>query len=172
MNDLPYFCHVCSAVVYIEDRVECPLCRESFLEVYTAEQETVPYLNGTQGEPTEQHGLFKSLFGGLFRTSRQPRRHQTITSDRRNYAIGPEIHDIITQMREEKQIEENPATQDQLSTIKQVNLPESEVCMVCLNTFQENEAGELYPCNHYFHTPCSNAWLELQSECPICRKSL
>lgn len=171
MCELPYFCHVCSAVVYIEDKPECPRCKESFIEVYNPDDE---YDRQVLVEPPQSRGqrIIQSFLGGMFGRPTQIRKERSIASDRRNYAIGPEIHDIITRMREEKQIEENPATEKQKSFL-QKKLPQQEdVCSICLCEYADEEEGELYPCGHLFHTTCSDAWLKFQSECPICRKPL
>lgn len=172
MHDLPYFCHVCSVVVYPEDKIECPVCREAFLEVYTAEDdsessESVPELAAS----APRKSLFQSLFS-VFERPRAKKQPRSITADRRNYAIGPEIHDIITRLREDKQIPEKPATTEQKALLASQRAPDGETCMVCLELFAADEQGVIYPCQHLFHELCSNAWLQFQSECPICRQSL
>jgi len=173
MSDLPYYCHVCSRVVYIEERIECPNCKQTFLEIY-APEDSGSSDDGRSNEVRRNRGW--SFFSGIFGTfQRQDRRKprqakKSITSDRRNYAIGPEIDDIITRLREEKKIEEKPATENQKNNTRTEVPPEGETCMICLNAIEGQ--GVHYPCEHFFHPICSEAWLKLQSECPICRKSL
>lgn len=174
MCDLPYFCHICTAVVYIEDKIECPICHESFLEIYTQDtDEDSQTSQASEPEPRGGRGLLHTLLGGItVGGARQKKRKQTITSDRRNYAIGPEIHDVITRLREEKNIEENPASNEHKARIEKASLPRGEVCMICLTSFENAGSGAKYPCGHHFHGACSDAWLEVQCECPICRTPL
>ncbi|GLJ39390.1 hypothetical protein SUGI_0804430 [Cryptomeria japonica] len=43
-------------------------------------------------------------------------------------------------------------------------------CSVCLSEFQEDESVRLLPkCNHAFHLPCIDTWLQSHSNCPLCR---
>lgn len=169
MCELPYFCHICSAIVYIEDRPVCPRCKESFIEVYNPEDEDER--QGAQGH-SQGHRFIQRFFGGMFRRSEVARKRGSIAADRRNYAIGPEIHDIITRLREEKKIEENPATDGQKQRLGSQVPQKEDVCSICLCEYSENEEATLYPCSHLFHSTCSDAWLKFQSECPICRQPL
>lgn len=163
MTDLAYFCHICQKIVYIGERVECPYCKEAFLEVY---EESDP---SEEEEYMSRYGLFD-----LLRCRRTPaaKKQKTITSDRRNYAIGPELHDIITRLRDEMGVEENPATKAQKEKLAFVELAENEVCSICFGSFSMTEKGCRYPCSHSFHQSCSDAWLKLQSDCPLCRAPL
>ncbi|KAJ7961461.1 putative Ring finger protein [Quillaja saponaria] len=44
------------------------------------------------------------------------------------------------------------------------------VCAVCLSEFKEAEAIRVLPyCMHVFHVECIDKWLNLHSNCPICR---
>lgn len=159
MSDLPYYCHICDRIIYIGERIECPHCKESFLELHIEETE--------EASPTScPSGLFGFSFFGC------KKKHKTITSDRRNYAIGPEIDDIISRLRDERGVEENPATESQKNALKASFLPVNEVCSICFCPFNPNQMGYVYPCMHYFHQECSEAWLKLQSDCPLCRAPL
>ncbi|EIJ88611.1 hypothetical protein NEPAR06_1523 [Nematocida parisii] len=173
MSDLPYYCHICDRVVYIEDRVQCPQCRESFLELHTEdlddeeERISIPATNCMGGF------LGLSFFGCTRQRAMRPERKRTITSDRRNYAIGPEIDDIISRLRDERGIDENPATEEQRSRLILSEIAGTdEVCTICFCPFEGSQQGYKYPCSHGFHVECSDAWLKLQSDCPMCRKSL
>ncbi|KAI5190255.1 hypothetical protein NEMIN01_0954 [Nematocida minor] len=169
MSDLPYYCHICSRVVYIEDRVVCPHCQESFLELHVEEVEEKEEDGGASSCVGNIFSF--ALFGCQKKTSTR-NRARTITSDRRNYAIGPEIDDIISRLRDEKGVEENPATKEQIDLLKILALPVDEACTICFCPFEPGNKGYKYPCNHHFHIECSDAWLKLQSDCPLCRKSL
>ncbi|KAI5192022.1 hypothetical protein NECID01_1759 [Nematocida sp. AWRm77] len=172
MHDLPYFCHVCMEKVYIQERIECPRCGMPFIEVYNPEDvELEEYSQEEEATVPRRRSLFNALFN-VFERPKPRQRPESITADRRNYAIGPEIHDIITRLREEKQIEENPATGEQKARLRAKVPPPGDTCMICLNEFSPGEESAEYPCQHVFHGACSDAWLNLQSECPICRTSL
>jgi hypothetical protein len=47
-------------------------------------------------------------------------------------------------------------------------------CVICLEEFKDGEWCRLFPhCNHKFHVPCIDAWLECPNlSCPLCRNSL
>ncbi|KAK4476485.1 hypothetical protein RD792_015639 [Penstemon davidsonii] len=49
-------------------------------------------------------------------------------------------------------------------------LIEGTECAVCLSEFEENESLRLLSkCNHAFHLPCIDTWLQSHSNCPLCR---
>lgn len=43
-----------------------------------------------------------------------------------------------------------------------------ETCAVCLGEYVEGELGRCLPCNHRFHQPCIDRWLEQSKLCPLC----
>ncbi|XP_059441793.1 RING-H2 finger protein ATL14-like [Corylus avellana] len=47
-------------------------------------------------------------------------------------------------------------------------------CVICLEEFKDKEWCRFFPhCNHKFHVPCIDAWLECPNlSCPLCRNSL
>lgn len=46
-------------------------------------------------------------------------------------------------------------------------------CAVCLNEFNEDENLRLMPnCEHAFHIPCIDTWLQSHSNCPLCRSTM
>ena len=52
-------------------------------------------------------------------------------------------------------------------------LVEGTECSVCLNEFQEDENLRLLPkCNHAFHIPCIDTWLNSHTNCPMCRAGI
>ncbi|KAI5180887.1 E3 ubiquitin-protein ligase RNF115/126 [Nematocida sp. AWRm80] len=157
MNSLPYYCHICDRIIYIGERIECPFCRSGFIEIHRIE--------------TEEEPMRKSLFHRLFPWANKVQ-NRSISADRRNYAIGAELDDIVTRLTQEKEIKENPATEDQLKRIKDTKITSEEICMICQCDITTEDSVHCYPCLHYFHSPCSEAWLRMQSECPICRQKL
>ncbi|XVE96860.1 hypothetical protein REPUB_Repub02eG0259600 [Reevesia pubescens] len=45
-----------------------------------------------------------------------------------------------------------------------------EICAVCLGDFKEGEQIRVLPdCLHFFHVACIDTWLNLHSNCPLCR---
>ena len=47
-----------------------------------------------------------------------------------------------------------------------------ECCPICLENFNEKEILTTLPCYHTFHKVCIKAWLEKNSNCPVCRVKL
>ncbi|KAI3862493.1 hypothetical protein MKX03_011581 [Papaver bracteatum] len=48
--------------------------------------------------------------------------------------------------------------------------PDSNTCVICLSEYQPKETIKTLPtCNHLFHAYCIDAWLHLNSTCPVCR---
>jgi hypothetical protein len=47
-------------------------------------------------------------------------------------------------------------------------------CVICLEEFKDEEWCRVFPsCNHEFHVPCIDAWLERRNlNCPVCRNPL
>eukprot|EP00897_Mesotaenium_endlicherianum_P008743 jgi/Mesen1/7898/ME000420S07058 len=46
-------------------------------------------------------------------------------------------------------------------------------CAVCLGEYEEGEQLRKLPvCQHSFHVPCIDTWLQTHSTCPLCRTSL
>ncbi|XP_047314049.1 E3 ubiquitin-protein ligase ATL23-like [Impatiens glandulifera] len=46
-------------------------------------------------------------------------------------------------------------------------------CAVCLDEIEDGQIARLIPgCNHGFHIHCADAWLAVNSVCPICRGQL
>ncbi|KAF5809613.1 putative transcription factor C2H2 family [Helianthus annuus] len=53
------------------------------------------------------------------------------------------------------------------------NLIDCTDCSVCLSEFQDNETLRLLPkCNHAFHIPCIDTWLNSHTNCPLCRAGI
>lgn len=188
MNELPYFCHICMTEIYVNDRLECPNCGNDFIELVNPAN---PPHEGYRGSISflEEHGFsesdeerfrgrrFHGIFGriesmlarGFARERKGRARNDRIATDRRNYAIGPEIDDVVTRLLEEKEHTKDPATPEERRLLKKVTLGNEGTCTVCLLPLEEGEDGILFGCMHKFHEPCADAWLEFQSICPNCR---
>jgi hypothetical protein len=48
---------------------------------------------------------------------------------------------------------------------------ECVICMCPVET-QPCQARMVTPCNHFFHTPCLERWMNVKMECPTCRRVL
>ena len=48
-------------------------------------------------------------------------------------------------------------------------LPEEEICSICLMSFQKNDLLRKTPCGHCFHQKCLDDWCENNLSCPVCR---
>ena len=42
-------------------------------------------------------------------------------------------------------------------------------CIICMESFNENELVKQLSCGHIFHEDCINQWLEQQKNCPFCK---
>lgn len=182
MNELPYFCHVCMAEIFVDEQLVCPNCGNDFIELINPSNP--PHEGYGRGfalfglhareEGAERRGHYGllgrlgSIFSGGFSAAAKSRK-DGIATDRRNYAVGPEIDDVITRLREEMEGEKDPATDEQKSKLRKIRLSSDGSCTVCLLPFAEGEEGLLFQCSHQFHEACALAWLEFQSICPNCR---
>ena len=46
------------------------------------------------------------------------------------------------------------------------------LCSICLEEYKQNDKLLQLQCNHIYHPPCINDWLERQYSCPICRSEI
>ena len=46
----------------------------------------------------------------------------------------------------------------------------TDECAICLETFEEDENIIQLNCNHIFHLQCIDDWLQIQENCPVCRR--
>lgn len=46
-------------------------------------------------------------------------------------------------------------------------------CAICLEKYEDDSAVMgINECGHYFHSSCFETWLDLASNCPVCRREL
>lgn len=45
-------------------------------------------------------------------------------------------------------------------------------CAICLEPLNPGDACRLLPCNHIFHTSCTDSWLQDRHSCPTCRHDI
>jgi len=54
--------------------------------------------------------------------------------------------------------------------------PEAQIeqkCPICLEKYEEHHhVMGVTECAHYFHSKCFETWLDLASNCPVCRREL
>lgn len=48
----------------------------------------------------------------------------------------------------------------------------SDVCSICIESYQSREMTLTLPCNHKYHSTCILSWLENDLSCPMCRRSI
>lgn len=52
---------------------------------------------------------------------------------------------------------------------KMVELGHETGCSICLGDYEEGEKLRLLTCGHCFHSSCVDAWLQINSICPMCK---
>ena len=45
-------------------------------------------------------------------------------------------------------------------------------CVICMESFKENEKIRKLKCSHIFHLNCIDGWFENNKNCPICKKDI
>jgi len=86
--------------------------------------------------------------------------YQSMTSVLDSYTLSAKEKDILTRAC-------------QLSPLKIEQLPEDDICPICLMCIQTTGEVISYPsCNHNFHSACILKWLEKKTNCPMCRKGI
>eukprot|EP00505_MAST-04D_sp_SCG-Rhode-Island_P000390 Stramenopile-MAST_4_protein_390 len=53
--------------------------------------------------------------------------------------------------------------------MKMEKLEQELACSICLGDYENEEELRLLPCGHMFHTPCIDAWLQINRICPLCK---
>ena len=51
--------------------------------------------------------------------------------------------------------------------MKKIN---EEICLICLQNYNNQEKICYLPCTHFFHASCIKKWLEMKNNCPLCKK--
>ncbi|KAI5722668.1 hypothetical protein M8J76_011777 [Diaphorina citri] len=96
-----------------------------------------------------------------------------------DYAWGREGLDaIVTQLL--NQMDGSgppPLSTDKIKQIPVAHITKAQIdsnlqCSVCWEQFTLDEAVRKLPCDHFYHTPCIEPWLQLHGTCPICRQTL
>ena len=87
-----------------------------------------------------------------------------------------DLEDIQLEL-EQRQIQRNISLVRNLkkSPFASLYLEEGKECMICLNSFSEQEEVIQLNChhNHLFHYTCLLQWLNMnKKECPICRTNI
>jgi transglutaminase/protease-like cytokinesis protein 3 len=65
-------------------------------------------------------------------------------------------------------------TEDDFNKFERINYDsinkDNNDCLICIESFNENDEIVKIKCNHYFHCNCIKSWLCNESnKCPICR---
>lgn len=45
-------------------------------------------------------------------------------------------------------------------------------CIICLTEYEDGDKIRLLACNHSFHVPCIDQWLQLNRVCPLCKRDI
>ena len=52
-----------------------------------------------------------------------------------------------------------------------LNIPESKDCSICLEKLIDDDIEIELPCKHRFHVYCIQRWVDINKNCPLCRKT-
>jgi hypothetical protein len=55
---------------------------------------------------------------------------------------------------------------------KKAHLKYSNICVICTNNINNEEAIRILGCQHYFHLACVDPWLKVKAKCPTCRVNI
>ncbi|CAM9757841.1 unnamed protein product [Scytosiphon promiscuus] len=80
---------------------------------------------------------------------------------------------VMTMLQDQEQLGRGPLQQeiDGLPTVKygETESIQDDACAICLVAYLEDDELKKLPCNHAFHTSCTDSWLTVNASCPICR---
>lgn len=95
-----------------------------------------------------------------------------------NAQLFAEIERILAQLQTDITINTVPrATDDEIAAlpvvrITQVEIDRGEKCTICQEEYQLDERGKSFPCDHFYHERCAEAWLTQNGTCPNCRRKV
>lgn len=177
---LPLFCHNCGRIFQQDTGFQCPYCNSGCVQIYDTLIESHPADSNdeTSNEAADvMHTL--DMFTALMTNNVSERNFDsflrafinnraTISSDRRNYAIGPEYDEILERLMDEDKIELQPVSKEFMDGLKRTN--EKVECSICLkNENNEKSDSVVFLCGHGFHWDCAMMWLKVKNTCPNCR---
>lgn len=57
---------------------------------------------------------------------------------------------------------------------RQTSMPRSSECVICMGELvpDDRHSFVITPCDHGFHRPCLEQWMDIKMECPTCRATL
>lgn len=88
------------------------------------------------------------------------------------------INDAFEPLNQDGELDENfaPLTPRELSVLSDIKADKSiveEVCSICCDNFEEKQKIRSMPvCNHKFHKPCIDKWLQKKPICPNCNRNV
>jgi E3 ubiquitin-protein ligase RNF115/126 len=133
--------------------------------------------NRDPNQQTQQNSPFMFNLTNLMNTLMNPEGAGAIVGD---YVLGGNFDQIIQQMldRFDGPIGTPPASKDAIKKLATTVVSEENCdlkdkeCPVCQDHYAEGDKLTQMPCQHWFHTDCLIPWLELHSNCPVCRKDI
>lgn len=76
---------------------------------------------------------------------------------------------LVSQAQQPLELDQLDQTDDALAR----NEEDEPVCAVCLEGFEEGQRVRRLECNHMYHAPCLDPWLQQSSNCcPICKREV
>jgi hypothetical protein len=92
--------------------------------------------------------------------------------DMLNRELTPEDYELL--LRLDETVEKKTVNQETLTTLKQTTIDReehlSEVCTVCMFSYEMGDPVKYLPCNHFFHVDCIVPYLSSYGQsCPVCK---
>ncbi|AYV77622.1 MAG: E3 ubiquitin-protein ligase RLIM [Dasosvirus sp.] len=117
-----------------------------------------------------------SIFLPIFQYRRRLVRHDGDNDLEQN---DLEQNDLEQNDLEQNDLEQNDLERNQVQMHVQQNIPTTIVehdqtgpCSICLVDYKQQEKISKLKCYHTFHEPCIRTWIQQNSSCPLCRRSV
>ena len=87
-------------------------------------------------------------------------------------SIGLDYESLLRLGQQLGEVKERGASPEQIRTlpVKELDDGSEEVCAVCQSKYEAKEKVITLRCNHEFHQPCIDTWLQTNAVCPLCRE--
>ncbi|CAM8915660.1 unnamed protein product [Rhodiola kirilowii] len=93
------------------------------------------------------------------------------------WELDDDLEEAVTESLEEYTPQIVPASEEGIASLEKVQQSavvqcETPSCIICMDEDEDEVVFSHMPCRHVFHTVCVEAWLRINSSCPICRYAL